>query len=74
MESAPDRLSLDAWDSDTEAAWQNPYFRQVATPIHNSWFAYKRKDREAANRWLDRCAATDWQRAGREWLQRRQMA
>jgi thymidylate synthase len=75
FDSAPDHLSFEQWDSAAEQAkWRNPYFIRVATPIHNSWFAYKRKDREAANQWLDRCAATDWQRAAREWLQRRQMA
>jgi thymidylate synthase len=75
MDGAPDELSLDDWDSEAEqATWRNPYFMRVATPIHNGWFAYKRKDRAAANAWLDRCAATDWQRAGRSWLQRRQMA
>jgi thymidylate synthase len=75
FENAPDGLSLDQWDrAAAQAKWRNPYFIRVATPIHNSWFAYKRKDREAANQWLDRCTAPDWQRAAREWLQRRQMA
>ncbi len=63
-----EELSLDEWEQQTAL---NPYFLHVATPIHNAWFAYKRKDRGAANAWLDRCAATDWQRAAREWLQRR---
>jgi len=57
-----------------QTKWRNPYFIRVATPIHNSWLAYKRKDREATNQWLERCAATDWRRAAREWLQRRQKA
>jgi thymidylate synthase len=70
LESAPDDLSSAQWEGE-QAKWQNPYFIRVATPIHNSWLAYKRKDREAAHQWLDRCAATDWQRAAREWLQRR---
>ncbi|TMI98511.1 MAG: hypothetical protein E6G97_25610 [Alphaproteobacteria bacterium] len=74
MESAPERISLEQWDDEREGAWRNPYFPRVATPIHNGWFAFKRKDRTAATQWLDRCAATDWQRAAREWLQRRQMA
>lgn len=63
-------LSFSEWSAQS-SSWRNPYFHEVATPIHNAWFAYKRKDRDAANQWLDRCAATDWQRAGREWLQRR---
>jgi thymidylate synthase len=75
FETTPEQLSLERWDREAEQAkWRNPYFIRVATPMHNSWFAYKRRDREAAQQWLDRCAATDWQRAGREWLQRRQMA
>jgi thymidylate synthase len=73
FDSAPEEISLERWDKGAEKKeWRNPYFMDVATPIHNSWFAYKRKDREAASQWLDRCAATDWQRAGREWLARRQ--
>lgn len=72
LESTPEQLSFEDWEREVEAKWQNPYFMRVATPVHNSWFAYKRKDREAASRWLDRCAATDWQRAAREWLQRRE--
>lgn len=75
IESAPDYLSLDQWDHEVERpGWCNPYFMRVATPFHNCWFAHKNKDYETANRWLDRCAATDWQRAGREWLARRQSA
>ena len=73
IDSAPDELDYQQWEAE-QATWRNPYFMRVATPIHNSWFAYKRKDRAAANQWLDRCAATDWQRAAREWLQRRQQA
>lgn len=70
FDNPPDDLSFAQWEAE-QAQWQNPYLIRVATPIHNSWLAYKRKDREAAGQWLDRCAATDWQRAGREWLQRR---
>ena len=70
FDNPPDDMTFAQWDAD-HAAWKNPYFIAVATPIHNSWLAYKRKDRKAAHEWLDRCAATDWQRAGREWLQRR---
>jgi hypothetical protein len=73
MDSAPEQLDYAGWEAQ-QKEWRNPYFSRVATPIHNSWFAYKRRDRAAAGQWLDRCAATDWQRAGREWLQRRQQA
>jgi Thymidylate synthase len=73
FDNPPDRLGLEQCDEEARrGAWRNPYFIRVATPIYNGWFAYKRKDHEAAMQWLDRCAATDWRRAAREWLQRRQ--
>jgi thymidylate synthase len=72
FENPPDDLSFAQWEAEA-TTWRNPYFLRVATPVHNSWLAYKRKDREAAGQWLDRCAATDWQRAAREWLQRRSL-
>jgi thymidylate synthase len=72
FDNPPDDLSFAKWEAEA-GQWRNPYFIRVATPVHNSWLAYKRKDREAAGQWLDRCAATDWQRAGREWLQRRSL-
>jgi thymidylate synthase len=73
MDSAPDELDFERWEREADqATWRNSYFMRVATPIHNSWCAYKSKDHETANQWLDRCAATDWQRAAREWLRRRQ--
>jgi hypothetical protein len=70
MDGAAERVSLAQADGD-RATWCNPFFPDVATPIHNSWFAYKKKDRAGALAWLDRCAATDWARAAREWLERR---
>ena len=74
FDDPPDRLSFEQWDREArQDAWRNPYFIRVATPIYNAWFAYKRKDREAATKWLDRCGATDWRRAAREWLERRRL-
>lgn len=70
MEGAAERVSLTQWEAD-RANWRNTFFADVATPVHNSWFAYKKKDRAGAIAWLDRCAATDWRRASREWLERR---
>lgn len=67
-----ERMGPDQWAKEAGSdAWQNPYFMRVATPLHNAWFAFKRKDRETARQWLDRCAATDWRRAGQQWLERR---
>ena len=70
IEGAPGELSFAQWEADA-GAWKNAYFPRVATPIHNAWFAYKKKDREAAGQWLERCAASDWRRAAQEWLERR---
>lgn len=73
FENPPDAMTPD--DLDTELrknAWRNPFFIRVATPMYQAIFAYKEhKDRALAEQWLERCAATDWQRAGREWLGRR---
>lgn len=70
IESAPEALNFATWEADI-GTWKNPYFPRVATPIHNAWLAYKKKDREAAGQWLERCAASDWRRAAQEWLERR---
>ena len=72
IDAAPDQLSFEQWEKDAKDGWKNAFFPHVATPVHNAWFAYKRKDREAAAHWLERCAASDWRRASQEWLQRRQ--
>ncbi len=72
FDNPPDALTPQDWDEAPGAAWRNPFFHDVATPMYQAIFAYKeRKNRDEANQWLDRCEATDWQRAGREWLQRR---
>lgn len=72
FETPPDAMTLAQWDEEARGnGWRNPFFHRVATPMYQALFAYKAKDRDGANQWLDRCAATDWQRACREWLQRR---
>lgn len=73
LEKPPDAMSLAQWEEEARVgSWRNPFFIRVATPMYQAYFAYKeRKDCDAADQWLDRCAATDWQRAGQEWLQRR---
>ena len=66
---------MQQWDAEVARGnARNPYFLRVATPVYNGWFAYKRKDRATALAWVERCAATDWQRAAREWLERRWQA
>jgi thymidylate synthase len=74
MASAPERASLVQCDAEGAGSWRNPYFPLVATPVNNAWFAYKAKDYAAAAQWLERCAASDWRRACREWLLRRETA
>jgi hypothetical protein len=70
-----DGLAIAQWEQDAaQGGWSNPYFPVVATPIYQAWFAYKRKDRTMARKWLDRCAASDWRRASIEWLERRRQA
>jgi thymidylate synthase len=70
LDNPPEGLTLEAHARDV-ANWNNPFFPKVATPIHNAWFAYKRRDRATAAAWLAQCAASDWARASREWLERR---
>lgn len=72
MASAPEKLSLA--EAGAQQGWRNAYFPHVATPVHNAWFAYKAKNYALANEWLQLCAATDWARACREWLMRREGA
>jgi len=52
--------------------FRDPFFRRVVVPIWNSWFAYKKKDIDGALEIIDQCQATDWKRACREWMIRRQ--
>lgn len=53
----------------------DPFFRKVAAPLWDAWFAFKNKeDPQRIERALiaaNRCAASDWRKAAVEWLQRR---
>lgn len=52
--------------------FQSKFFKRVAVPIYNAWTAYKAKDYEKAFNILGNdCAATDWQKACVEWIDRR---
>lgn len=58
--------------------YSNPFFTEVALPLLDSWRTWKAmKDRpkriDAALEPLAHCAATDWRRAAREWLERRRV-
>lgn len=65
-EAEADRLSL--------AGWANPFFPYVAAPLWLAHAAYKARDYTPALALAQSCAATDWARAVREWLERRQQA
>lgn len=52
-------------------AWQEPFFRDVASPMLRAFHVYKRKDYEAALVWAGRIEADDWRIAARSWIERR---
>lgn len=75
FENPPDAFDLERWQEEVASGkWRNPFFIEVATPIYQAWFAYKHKKREEARQWIRACAASDWARAGLEWLERRWQA
>lgn len=55
--------------------FKDPFFRKVAAPLWNAWFAWKNKeDPQRVERALvlaNQCQASDWRKAAVEWLQRR---
>jgi thymidylate synthase len=60
--------------------YANPFFYEVAEPIHNAWMLWKReelpRDRkitEAIAHLQVHCRASDWRIACSEWLQRRRV-
>jgi len=54
---------------------KEPFFKRVAGPMYQSWFAWKNKDDpnhlEKAIGFADQIHATDWRKACVEWLERR---
>lgn len=56
---------------------KDPFFRKVAAPLWNTWFAYKNIEGPARYKealiQLESCEATDWKLAAAEWLTRRKM-
>lgn len=48
-----------------------PFFKYVAVPLYNAFCEYKRKNHAFALDWVSHCAATDWKKAAKEWLERR---
>lgn len=47
----------------------NPFFKHVALPIWNAWFAHKRN--KEGWKFINKCIATDWRLACIQWLKRR---
>lgn len=51
--------------------YDNPFFSHVATPMRQAWNCIQQKQYEDALIRLTHCYATDWRRAGEEWIMRR---
>lgn len=62
-----------AAESSTKARW--PFLKRVVVPMalaHQHWKGHRGEDRyEGALEILDRCEASDWRLAGKEWIMRR---
>lgn len=54
-----------------EVSWQEPFFRDVASPMLRAFHRHKAKDTEGAVVWAGRIAADDWRIAATSWLTRR---
>lgn len=75
-------VSPEEWHADLEMFMENPdaigfrdpFFRRVAIPMSRAHAAYKRKDFDGAMDILRDVAATDWQLAAIEWIERRRAA
>lgn len=51
--------------------YRDPFFSEVAAPMHAAYGMHKERMYALADRLMDEVRAPDWQRAGREWLARR---
>lgn len=68
----------ESWDEDLTRFLEDPtsntrnqFFYNVAKPLWFSHLMYKEGNTPAAIQILDKCKATDWRKAGQEWLIRR---
>jgi thymidylate synthase len=69
------------WDRDLEQflrspgsrahGYENDWFANTATPMFRAHTAWKEGDRPRAVAMMDDVAASDWARAGRDWMRRR---
>ena len=76
-------IEKDSWDLELNMFMNEPeafgfddkFFRRVAVPMREAWFAWKDKENpyriDAAIQTMSNCLATDWRKAGIEWLERR---
>lgn len=74
------------WEEDLEiflakgaaVGFRDRFFRRVAVPMLSAHSAYRRRDDELryakAREILEQCIASDWRRAGIEWINRREQA
>jgi hypothetical protein len=72
---ASNSISKETWDKELNlllegkrSNFEEPFFELVAVPILNSWDFYKRGQVDQAILEIQDCHATDWCRAGLDWL------
>lgn len=58
-------------DKGNTKLYSDPFFNEVASPMLQSWYAYKEEDLETAMHCAQNILALDWRAACREWLERR---
>lgn len=51
--------------------YSNKFFSGTAQPLLEAWIQWKKKNKEQSMREIQKVTATDWRRAGKEWLIRR---
>ena len=72
---------IESWDIDLlgfldrrpfeKITYEDSFFNDVAAPLQDAWCLHKLGDTEEAMIEIQRCAATDWQKACWEWLDRK---
>jgi thymidylate synthase len=68
-------LSIFITAKENVVGYRDPFFRRVAVPMSMAYRAFK--DNKGAEKYdkpleiLEQCAATDWRKAGQEWINRR---
>jgi thymidylate synthase len=61
--------TLDGWGSESE--YHHDWFSTVAEPMFLGWKMWKEGKKMEAHLMLDSVMASDWQKAGQEWMERR---